>query len=596
MAYLSEDDLKAQKDAGGSGGFDLSAKTSALGDSSDQQSQSNAGSYDQSYGGDIGGKSSPATSGNNSTGLGSATPGGGFVNFGAFEKANPDQSAQISNAGHALVGSEMNNFNSQTSANPDSGFSSDPYGAPGFGLSPYEKPPSSLTPHGGAETGGSAPLQSYGINPSTGTGLKDPGSVNDLIGSGTPDDMTKLGGWVNEHYTPVNYDYTPSHNWQESAPELSETPQIGGVGSAKPSVIDYLARPEIAAGHYSVGNRALDNAIIGGNAKDQAAITGNKGIFNTFATDAGKTLSDLQNRVAQNTALAPGIGTATTGALNDVTGQIMQAASDAAARAGAATSPDTLAGEKQAEDAFNTWFNGPTGPANGGVWTSNTAPPTAETPEQALTPAQITELNNIATLNGQAPPYPNGVPGGSAQPGYTGGSGTSVTAADPSIADQFQPGRPNGGTVSTVSIGAVYNEIGSGTPGDFDPKNPGNNGWMTPQEQAVAAVMNPGQANSYPPVTQQNLQGALSQLEGVLKAEQLYPTKVGNHPGLTPEQKASNIAAIQKEIGAVESALAAMSPSSPYAYGISIGMTPDQLAAMGIKPDNQQITTHYAGA
>jgi hypothetical protein len=572
MAYLSDDDEQAQQDASkGQDSFDLSAPVSSTGgDTSDAQSQQNAGSYDQSYGGSTSTPTKQAstdTTGNNSTGLSSSTPGGGFVNFDSFENANPDQSKTISAAGSSLVGGETNNFNSQTSTNPDSGFSTDPTGAPGWEGGTYERPVTSLTPGVG---GGSAPSDPIGMG-LDGAPAGTPPTVSGLASGGTPSDLDTLGGWVGERYTAPTYDYTPSTDWQTYAPELSETPILGG--QENPSVVDYLARGSIAAGNYTTGDRALDNAIVGGNAADQAAITGNGQKFGQFLTDVGITLGSLNNRANYDTNAAPIIGTDTAGALGNLSTGIMTAAGAVAAGNNSSTSNN----DDQAVQSFKTWYNGPDGPSHGGVWNGTTTAATPETPEQALTPAQATELNNIATAEGMTPPYPNGAPSGGYVPPSTGGSGIAAPPpADPGISNQLQNGPMNGGTTNQqVTTGTAYNMIGDGqTPnvGDLD--------WETPQEMTVQSVMNPGQAASLPPVTQSGLQSALSQLEGVLAGEQAQP--LGGT--LTAQVKAANVAIIQKEIGAIQGALQGMSPQSPYDYGISLGMTPQQLQAMGIDP------------
>jgi hypothetical protein len=103
---------------------------------------------------------------------------------------------------------------------------------------------------------------------------------------------------------------------------------------------------------------------------------------------------------------------------------------------------------------------------------------------------------------------------------------------------------------------------------------------MTPQEMAVMSVVDPNDAGSYPPVTSANLQGALSQLEGAYEAIQNEPMTGAN----TPANQQQNEIAIKEEMDAVKKALAGMSPQSPYAYGLSLGMTPAQLQAMGINP------------
>jgi hypothetical protein len=97
--------------------------------------------------------------------------------------------------------------------------------------------------------------------------------------------------------------------------------------------------------------------------------------------------------------------------------------------------------------------------------------------------------------------------------------------------------------------------------------------WMTPAEAAVEVLMNPGVAKEYPPITLPALQQAASQLEGLIASGK--GTKNGTNP------------AIQQELNAVLAKIQSMSPSNAYDYGVSLGLSPAQLAAMGFYPNNE---------
>jgi hypothetical protein len=264
MAYLSDDDKKNQQDSQNQqGGFNILSPASSA-----TTGQGNAQNYSQDYeGGDNQKASSPNLS---NTGLTSGTSGGGYINFQSYAKANPSTANQIGQAGKNLV---QNEKNSTQFADPNSGFSFAP------------------------------PDSSVDINSSVGSALS----------SGSDADLAKLKGWANESYTTPDISYSPSAEWQQNASQLSQTPELGGANS--PSVIDYLARPDIQAGRYGLGERTLDQALISADPTAQNAIKSNQQMFGDWTNDVSKKLTDLRSQASSNAQRASDISGRTTGAL-----------------------------------------------------------------------------------------------------------------------------------------------------------------------------------------------------------------------------------------------------------------------------------------
>ena len=485
MAYLSDDEQQAQDAAGKpQSNFDISAPVSQSasqssgdpgqsqgGATSSQASSDNATGYEQSFsgGGDSGGANPTKVGGStNSAGLGSSTPGGGFVNFSAYENANPSTAEKISSAGNSLVGSETGVLNAGTSADPNSGFSSATAGAPTDANS----------------------LRSEFMDP----------NANNWASN-----EKNLSGWLNESYTPPAASYTPSAQWNTQAPELSQTGVLGGQN--KPSVVDALAAPNIAAGNYTGGERALDQSIIGGDQAAQNAIAQNATNFGNFQTGAAAKVAGLQGDFAQNQALADSIKT---NAANALAGLNSQTQSDIQSQQG---SRDTFIKQEEANlDAAHPAY---ASQINKWLESSGLGP-------QGVSPQDAMIADRIAQVKGQPLPYadPNN-PNGSTQAqsaaqlsqnaseygltpaemqglGIALPAGTSVTPA-PTTETAQQKTAAN--VIANINGGAATQSTGGSalTPGwnigvsASDPNQgpPGSESWTPEQQAAWEKALNP---------------------------------------------------------------------------------------------------------
>lgn len=374
MAYLSDNDEENQQNAQqGQSNFNIFAPASSGTKSSPQStvsssnqgggqssdtSNKNAQSYTQSFSGTTGNGGGdqaqptnlhqPASS---VMGFGSSTPGGGYINFSSYANANPSSSGAITSAGNKLVGNETTALNKATNVDPNSGFSTAIDGAP-----------------------------------------KNAQDIGKILGtSGADWDAAKenVSGWLNESYTAPSVNYSPSEQWQTYTPELSETPTMGGAN--KPSVIDYLAQPDIAAGNYNLGERSLDQALISADPRAQAAIKQNAGRFSNFDTNAAKQIGDLQSQFDTNQSVAEAIKNGTSSALNDYANTLGHNISSAT------SDRDTFL--KQEEANLDAAHPGMATQINQWLETMSGLGPRGVSPEEALI------ANHLAEIQGNPVPY-----------------------------------------------------------------------------------------------------------------------------------------------------------------------------------------------
>lgn len=396
MAYLSNQDEEEQQSRQQGGGFNQFATASAVAggqnsagdDSASNTAQKNASDYTQSVGTDSSTGSGPPQAQRRISGLGSNTPGGGFTNFSAYENANPSSANQISEAGNKLVGSETSAFTDATKNNsPNSGFSTDISGAPGQD-NPFINGGGIL----GRIGGGTGKIHEGGPYQ----------TVSDLLTSGDWDtNKQKLSGWMGETYNAPSFGYTPSQEWQTSSPELSQQGMFSGSGSNNPSVIDYLAKQNINAGNYSLGERSLDQALIAGDPNAQTAIKGNADKFGGFTNMVGGKQADFSGQTAQDAALAPKIAAATTSQITGLQGKTkndIQSQVDAFNQAEESKKMDLYR-------AYNAWLNGDVPGYLTQDFKTNITPGVAATTANDATKEQQLLLNRISDLTGGSQEY-----------------------------------------------------------------------------------------------------------------------------------------------------------------------------------------------
>ena len=552
MAYVDDQEEKDQASAQKpQSDFDITQPVSSSAPASSQASQDNANSYEQSFsGGGASSSSTPKSPNTNSTGLGSNTPGGGFVNFEAYGKANPSEATNISDAADKLVSSESSAWDKQRPGDLSSGFSADPNGAPTMDT---------------ADSAATTDLSSGSFDPS------------------------KWHGWMNETYTAPDVSYTPSKDWQTYAPELSETNSTGVGG--KPSVLDYLARDNIAAGNYTGGERSLDQAIIGGDRDAQQAIKDSATKFGNLQTSIADTVASLKGQEGTDTQRASDIAAAATKGLEDAGNTITSGLNANVSAANAGPSAQTIADRDAAVQAYADWMKGG-GPQEGGIWTPGTVTPqTTATPENMITKDQATTMNRIAEAKGLPDPYPDlSKVGGGVTPEIITGGGGSYGGSPPLTTSSTDPSDAG---ASAIAAGSTAGFAGVAPPPPIsvkysniiaDPKLAGHSeSWMTPAESAVLQVMHPESAQFYPPMTAKDLQAGIGQLRA-LSAD---PTV--NHASKMYQNWQTELKAALAKLATMgtETQTNPNGNASPYAYGLSLGLTPEQLAQAGfVVPDN----------
>lgn len=512
MAYLSDDDEQKKQAAQGGGGFDINAKVSGGGGgdsgASSDASQQNAVGYEQSFGGGGSSSTAPKAGGSsNSAGLGSATPGGGFVNFQSFENANPSSAGNIANAGRSLVSSEKGNIDKSLNVDPASGFSFSIDGAPG------------------SNTGGK------------------PGGFSALIDS-SGDDWPKnkdiLSHWMGETYTAPPTDYMPSEQWKTDAPELSQKGIFGSLQNS-PSVVDYLARPNIKAGNYSSGERSLDQAIIGGDAGAQQAIANNAKDFAGLQLDAGNKLSGLLTQEKTDAGIAAQIKQSMADIISG-----LDSRNDAAAGKVNSANADLEAKKLAEAKAYLDWYNGK-GYTSGNFTTTNTPGTNA-----SIDPKIANEMNNLADLEGKPEPYPNY--SGIASAGTPGSYAFDINASTAPVLNEY------GGPADLPLSGTNQAR------GGLDPSTIQQ--YENAQPEQGAAPMSQTQLDeAVGKVSTQDLQSIYKLWMDQMK---LIPTT--DTAGRAKDQRA--IDDIAKEIQSRE--------QSPTSLVAGLGLTPADLAALGL--------------
>ena len=428
MAYLSNQDEENQQNASQPQSnfniFNTASNVAKQSPTADQNGQSNNSSDQYSISlsgasGDSGKQPSTGGSRPNVSGLGSNTPGGGYINFQSYANANPGTSADISTAGSNLVRSEQKN--ARLDVNPDMGFST------------------ALPVYGGKQKS-----PSYGD------------VYNQLKNDNGGLDTVK--GWLNESYKTPSYGYNPSNGFMEDSSELSETPAFGG---AKPSVIDYLARSNIQAGNYNLGNRSLDQALIAGDPLAQQAIRSNQNKFASMTNDISKKLGDLNTQVESDKNLAPLVASGTQNILNAIStgdkASVDQAIADYNSK---------IEHAKRAEaQAYLDWYN-KGGYTNSNFDINNTAASMANASNIGTTNADVLnqeiELNKIAKIQGMAEPYPgvSAAGEGPSQGNYSYNVGQGSAALKPSDYIKFgeNPNEGFTGILSAVEHGTPLNQ------------------------------------------------------------------------------------------------------------------------------------------
>ncbi len=593
MAYLSNtDDEEQQKQSQGPGNFSAfgggapadsggdqsgiakgfsswmgtsgGAASAKAPDSSDQ-SQQNAKGYQQTYAGDgnqdAKQQSKPDTP-PMQQGLSGSGQGTGFINFQNYESQAPSQADAISAAGAKVIGAESDNL---TKAEGDSGL--------GGGLTPNS------TAHG---TGKAPPVDR---NPFVGQSAGDTANtVEGLLNSGDAGVATIAAG-LNPTQKSTTLGYTQGEDYARSAPELTETSLLGG--QTTPSVLDYLAKSQIASGGYTQGDRMLDSALISGDAKAQAAIKGNQALDKTYQD---RLTNEVPGLIQQNTdyntnatAAVGNIDAGLTAAGNKLQGDI-QAATDAYNKNPSAA---TLANEQATVKAYQDWYN--SGAMQGGTWTQAgngaTAASAVVTPAQAQEADTIYKLQHPADTDVSHLPYPDPQhPAGTGSAASYSGSGTSPVFTPPTSI--YDPGdgplsktNPNaaGGagtdnlselTAHNMTTAEKYNEIFT------DPKFWGHaQTALTPPEIAALVTMHPEMAGSYPKPSPQDMAQASAMLKWMTAQTSKNPQELGGHGVQT--------APLYSQAEYKLDAGARTGTKTPYEYGKSLGLSDEQMTAMG---------------
>lgn len=551
MAYLSNDTEEEQKQQANNQNANVDIYSSAAGNDQSQdsgsgaQAQQNAQTYSKTFSGGSG-DNAPQQQYGAKPNAAQQQAQTGYINFQNYEQANPSQSENIASAGQKLIGGEKAKF--ETANGKFDSFT----------------PPTAFSNQTDADN------TAYGIL------------------SSDQYDPTKLQAWMTGDTSnlPTGIDYTQSDNYMRDSSELSETPIMGG--STKPSALDYLARPSIDEGKYSLGNRTFDQALLAGDPNAQSAISGNA----KAAGELGTEITNGMNDAATKAQAWPGIVQANKGyidtALTDISNNTNNTVSNAVANA--SNGGLTGASRKNAQDAFKTyldWYNNPSN--KGQVWQGNVTPQGQATTENTITPEQATLLNRIAVLHGQPEPYPDvsKVGHGPDAEKITGGGighiepaqGITWESHDPSDAsynagvDSFNSsvsGWASGGTAERAPTASKYLNLipgssayGSGFNQVMNHAQP----WLSPAEAATLVAMNDGQSQFYGEPSVNDLQTAVSQLMAIEKLP------------MSPQAKAG----IETELNAVTKKLGGMN-KDPYEYGLSLGLKPLDLMAMGILP------------
>ncbi|MES2367568.1 MAG: hypothetical protein V4563_16960 [Pseudomonadota bacterium] len=582
MAYLSNtDDEEQQKQSQGPGNFSAfgggtpadsggdqsgiakgfsswmgtsgGAASAKAPDSSDQ-SQQNAKGYQQTYAGD-GNQDAKQQAKPDAPpmqqGLSGSGQGTGFINFQNYESQAPSQAGAISEAGSRIIGGEAGNL---STAEGNSGLT---------------------------DTGGKTPMPGKGgtagmvsPDPFSGKSPEDTSAMVDGLLNGGDTGYATLAAGLNPTQKSITLNYSQGDDYTKAAPELTETPITGG--QTAPSVLDYLAKSQIASGGYTQGDRMLDSALISGDSAAQSAIQGNRALDKTYQDRLVNEVPGLiQKNTDYNNASNAAVGNVEAG-IASASDKLQADIQAATAAANANPTPQTIANENAAVKAYQDWYAG--SGQTGGMW-SGTGSGQGQTAQAPVTPAQAQEANTIAKLRGQPPPYPDPSNPGGQMPGSStyGGSGTagaptvsSITQTDPG--DQGEGGRQPQPTSMKYMEAAGVSKGDMMSPDGGKTQNNGLDQHFTGPEAAVFVATHPQFAALYPAMTQADYAAAAYQLKQVLALG------AGKMP-------AEGYADMQKALAAITSKLQAgggATPQSPYAYGKSIGMSDAQLAAMGI--------------